>query len=66
MIFFRFRRKLVKMKFVSWKLQNWFFLHMQLKTTSLLKEKAVATQSSTLSWQIPWTEEPGRLQTEAT
>ena len=37
MIFFRFWRKLVKMKFVSWKLQNWFFLHMQLKTTSLLK-----------------------------
>ena len=37
MIFFSFRRKLVKMKFFSWKLQNWFFLHMQLKTTSLLK-----------------------------
>jgi len=25
-------------------------------------EKAVATHSSTLAWQIPWTEEPGRLQ----
>ena len=25
-------------------------------------EKAVATQSSTLAWKIPWTEEPGRLQ----
>ena len=22
----------------------------------------MATQSSTLAWQIPWTEEPGRLQ----
>ena len=27
-----------------------------------LKEKAVATHSSTLAWKIPWTEEPGRLQ----
>ena len=26
------------------------------------KEKAVATHSSTLAWKIPWTEEPGRLQ----
>ena len=26
------------------------------------KEKAMATRSSTLAWQIPWTEEPGRLQ----
>ena len=25
-------------------------------------EKAVAPYSSTLAWQIPWTEEPGRLQ----
>ena len=25
-------------------------------------EKAVATHSSTLAWQIPWAEEPGRLQ----
>ena len=24
-------------------------------------EKEMATHSSTLSWQIPWTEEPGRL-----
>ena len=24
-------------------------------------EKAMATHSSTLAWQIPWTEEPGRL-----
>ena len=26
------------------------------------REKAMATHSSTLAWQIPWTEEPGRLQ----
>ena len=25
-------------------------------------EKAMATDSSTLAWKIPWTEEPGRLQ----
>ena len=25
-------------------------------------EKAVATHSSPLTWKIPWTEEPGRLQ----
>ena len=25
-------------------------------------EKAMATHSSTLAWQMPWTEEPGRLQ----
>ena len=25
-------------------------------------EKGMATHSSSLSWDIPWTEEPGRLQ----
>ena len=27
-------------------------------------EKAMAPRSSTLAWKIPWTEEPGRLQSE--
>ena len=27
-----------------------------------LREKAMASHSSTLAWEIPWTEEPGRLQ----
>ena len=27
-----------------------------------IKEKAMATHSSTLGWKVPWTEEPGRLQ----
>ena len=27
-----------------------------------LLEKEMATQSSILAWRIPWTEEPGRLQ----
>ena len=29
---------------------------------SLFSEKAMAPHSSTLSWKIPWIEEPGRLQ----
>ena len=28
----------------------------------LLSEKAMAPHSSTLAWKIPWTEEPGGLQ----
>ena len=28
-------------------------------------EKAIAPHSSTLAWKIPWTEEPGRLQSMA-
>ena len=27
-----------------------------------MSEKAMATHSSTVAWKIPWTEEPGRLQ----
>ena len=27
-----------------------------------LPEKAMATHSSTLAWKIPWTAEPGRVQ----
>ena len=29
---------------------------------SYTTEKAMAPHSSTLAWKIPWTEEPGRLQ----
>ena len=35
--------------------QKWHFL-------SLSEEKAMAPHTSTLAWKIPWTEEPGRLQ----
>ena len=31
-------------------------------TPVLVTEKAMAPQSSTLAWKIPWMEEPGRLQ----
>ena len=34
----------------------------QLHSSHTLAEKAMAPQSSTLAWKIPWTEEPGRLQ----
>ena len=30
--------------------------------SQILLEKAMPTHSSTLAWKIPWTEEPGRLQ----
>ena len=30
--------------------------------SSSLQEKEMATHSNTLAWKIPWTEEPGRLQ----
>ena len=36
-------------------------LHFMLKLTFCL-EKEMATHSSALAWKIPWTEEPGRLQ----
>ena len=31
--------------------------------SDMFVEKAMAPHSSTLAWKIPWTEEPGRLQT---
>ena len=33
-----------------------------IETALNLLEKAITTHSSTLAWQIPWMEEPGRLQ----
>ena len=38
---------------------NAYFL---LKVVSHILEKEMATHSSTLAWKIPWTEEPGGLQ----
>ena len=38
------------------------FLYVHFLHTSQHTEKAMAPHSSTLAWQIPWTEEPGRLQ----
>ena len=33
-----------------------------MKNSFKIAEKAMATNSSTLAWKIPWMEEPGRLQ----
>ena len=33
-----------------------------INSSHVLTEKAMAPHSSTLAWKIPWTEEPGRLQ----
>ena len=35
---------------------------LRLRLSNLILEKAMAPHSSTLAWKIPWTEEPGRLQ----
>ena len=41
-----------------------FYICLLLQTYTTIKtsEKAMAPHSSTLAWKIPWTEEPGRLQ----
>ena len=46
---------------------KWCTLHPVALSTFIMEcnhhpEKAMATHSSTLAWNIPWTEEPGRLQ----
>ena len=38
--------------------KSWFSNELEV----LISEKAMAPHSSTLAWKIPWTEEPGRLQ----
>ena len=35
---------------------------LEISSRKFSSEKAMATHSSTLAWKIPWTEEPGRLQ----
>ena len=41
---------------------SWFFKVKISLLSSWKLEKAMAIHSSTLAWKIPWTEEPGRLQ----
>ena len=40
-----------------------YYTHSFHSTILRTLEKAMAPHSSTLAWKIPWTEEPGRLQT---
>ena len=37
-------------------------IHIQSLGQEDLLERKIATHSSILAWEIPWTEEPGRLQ----
>ena len=64
---------LIEFNFVSSCLVNYSQIELASKVIIHLKnpkywqifswsEKAMAPHSSTLAWQIPWTEEPGRLQ----
>ena len=41
---------------LSWRVSSLFTFHLH------ALEKEMATHSSTLAWRIPWTEEPGGLQ----
>ena len=41
--------------------KDWGKGRMNKQNLEKLSEKAVASHSSTLAWNIPWTEEPGRL-----
>ena len=46
-------------------LSFWFMLHsegLELYTQYLTVEKEMAFRSSILAWKIPWTEQPGGLQ----
>ena len=38
------------------------FLYIFMHPTDSVLGKAMAPHSNTLAWKIPWTEEPGRLQ----
>ena len=47
----------------SWTwLSEFHFTSFIIVSYSVVTEKAMAPHSSTLAWKIPWTEEPGRLQ----
>ena len=43
-------------------LSMWKFNSTYTRSLDTVLEKAMAPHSSTLAWKIPWTEEPGRLQ----
>ena len=45
-----------------WLVAAWPVLLVKCIWLLCLMEKAMASHSSTLAWRIPWTEEPGRLQ----
>ena len=49
----------------KWNQLHRFYEHREIRDLDIIRittEKAMAPHSSTLAWRIPWTEEPGRLQ----
>ena len=50
------------LEFISAVLAPGHFLRIAVVNISELEVPAMAPHSSTLAWKIPWTEEPGRLQ----
>ena len=42
--------------------QCWASFYVFISHVLVFSKKAMATHSSSLAWKIPWTEEPGRLQ----
>ena len=55
------KHSIVKENLRSWSLVTSVDGHLA-GTSILASEKALATHSSTLAWKLPWTEEPGGLQ----
>ena len=48
---------------VTWPWSHWSTWSYRIyQIPTLIPEKAMAPHSSTLAWKIPWTQEPGRLQ----
>ena len=43
-------------------MEQWTGSKLEKEAIKAVLEKAMAPHSSTLAWKIPWTEEPGRLQ----
>ena len=59
----KYRLTPVEMTVIRKKTHNKYWLECGVKETLVhCWEKATAPHSSTLAWKIPWTEEPGRLQ----
>ena len=52
----------VKLELMHCKKFTNLFCYFYSSGSTTVLEKAMATHCSTLSWKIPWTEEPGRLQ----
>ena len=42
--------------------KNYTYYKLNFVSPNFIWEKAMAPHSNTLAWKIPWTEEPGRLQ----